>query len=105
MVGKSKEFIKDGISQKLKDYEESLKKYSIKTILGTIEEALDGKYLVGAGGLALAGHPVLGMLATGILIGGKVVVKLAQTKLEFDDVECGPNSEISWVYEAKKISK
>lgn len=105
MVGKSQTFIEDDIAQKLEDYEWALKKHSIKTVLGTIEEALDGKYLIGAGGLALAGHPVLGILAAGVLIGGKVAAKLVQTKLDFDDVERGPNSEISWVYEAKKLDK
>jgi hypothetical protein len=42
------------------------------------------------------------MLAAGLLIGGKVIIKLMQTKLDFDDIECGQNSEISWVYEVKK---
>ena len=94
---------------RLGDYERALKKHGIKTVVGTIEETLDGKYLLGASGIAgsltLAGHPVLGMLAAGFLIGGKIGVKLMQTKLDFDDVERGPNSEISWVYEAKKLGK
>ncbi len=99
MVEKSQSFIEDEIVIRLEDYEQALKKHGIKTILGTIQEALDGKYLLGAGVLTLAGHPALG---AGLII-GKVLVKLAQTKLDFDDVECGPNSEISWVYEAKKL--
>ena len=109
MVGKSRAFIEDDIALKLDDYQRSLKKHGIRTILGTIEEVLDGKYLLGAsgvgGGFALAGQPVLGMLAAGLLIGGKVVVKLIQTKFDFEDVERGPNSEISWVYETKKLGK
>jgi len=109
MVGKSKSFVEDEISIRLEDYEQAIKKYGIKTAIGTIEEALDGKYLLGASGIAgsltLAGQPLLGILAAGILIGGRVGVKLIQTKLDFDDVERGPNSEISWVYEAKKLDK
>lgn len=109
MIGKSQAFIEDEISLKLEDYEKALKKHGIKTVFGMVEEALDGKYLLGASGVAgsltLAGHPLLGMLGAGILIGGKVVVKLVQTKLNFDDVERGQNSEISWVYEAKKLSQ
>lgn len=102
-------YIEDEISIKLEDYEQALKKHGIKTVIGTVEEALDGKYLLGASGVAgsltLAGQPLLGILAAGILIGGRVGVKLIQTKLDFDDVERGPNSEISWVYEAKKVGK
>lgn len=109
MIGKSQTFIEDEISIRLEDYEQALKKHGIKTIVGTVEEALDGKYLLGASGVAgslmLAGHPALGVLAAGLLIGGKIGVKLMQTKLDFDDVERGANSEISWVYEAKKLGK
>ena len=109
MVGKSQAFVEDEISIRLEDYEQALKKHGIKTVIGTIEEALDGKYLFGASGIAgsltLAGHPVLGMLAAGLLIGGKIGVKLIQTKLDFDEVERGHNSEISWVYETKKLGK
>lgn len=105
MVGKSQAFLEDEISERLEDYEWALKKHGIKTVLGTIDEALDGKYLIGAGGLALAGHPILGLLGAGLLIGSKVGVKLKQTKLDFDDVERGLNSEISWVYEVKDLGK
>lgn len=65
--------------------------------------------MLGASGVAssltLAGHPTLGVLAAGLLVGSRVGVKLMQTKLDFDEVERGPNSEISWVYEAKKLGK
>lgn len=109
MLGKSQAFIEDEISMKLEDYERAIKRHGIKTVIGTIEEALDGRYLLGASGVAgsltLAGHPVLGMLVAGLLVGGKMGVKLMQTKLDFDDVERGLNSEISWVYEAKKLGK
>jgi hypothetical protein len=109
MIGKSRDFVEDEIAIRLEDYEQALKKHGIKTIVGTIEEALDGKYLLGASGVAgsltLAGYPTLGVLAEGFLIGGKIVVKMVQTKLDFDDVERGPNSEISWVYEVKKLDK
>lgn len=107
MVGKSQAFIEDEISIRLEGYENALKKHGIKTILGTVEEALDGKYLVGVSGTICsfthAGHPNLGLLLGAGLILGKVVVKLGQTFLDIDDIERGPNSEISWVYEAKQL--
>ncbi len=109
MVGKSQAFIEDAIALKLEAYEEAIKKHGIKTIVGTVDKALDSKCLLGAssmaGGLALAGNPTLGILSAGLLIGGKIGVKLIQTKLDFDEVERGQNSEISWVYEAKKLGK
>jgi hypothetical protein len=109
MVGKSQGFIADEIAVKLEHYEGALKKHGIKTVLGAVEEALDGKYLIGASGvtgsLTLAGHPTMGILAGAGLIVGKMTVQLAQTKLDFEDIERGPNSEVSWVYEVKKLTK
>ena len=109
MVGKTQAFVEDEIAIRLEDYEHALKKHGIKTVLGTIEEALDGRFLLGASGftgtLTLAGHPALGILAGAGIVVGKVVIKIAQTMIDFDDVERGPNSEISWVYEVKKVSE
>ena len=47
MIGKSFAFIEDDIAIKLEDYKSSLKKHGVKTIIGTIEEIIDGKYLLG----------------------------------------------------------
>ncbi len=106
MTGRPQSFIEDEIAQKLNDYHKALSKHGIRTIAGIVEEALDGKLIAGATATAevlnLAGHPTLGFLVgTGIVI-GKVTIKLIQVKLDYDDIECGPNSEVSWVYEAKK---
>ncbi len=104
MLGKSQPFIEDEISQRLEDYERALKKHGIKTVIGTIEEALDGKYILGAGAFALVGHPILAVLATGLLVAGKIAVKLLRTSRAYDDVERGVNSEISWVHEVKGLA-
>ena len=45
------------------------------------------------------------MFAAGAIVVGKVVVKVGQALLDFDDIERGPNSEISWVYEVKKLGQ
>ncbi len=104
MIGKSQKFIEDEIIVKLDGYHSSLRKHGIKTVIGTIEEALDGKYIIPAGIASFVGHPVLGIfLAAGFMF-GKIAVKLAQIKIAFDEIERGPNSEISWVYEVKKLS-
>jgi hypothetical protein len=106
MVGKSQAFIEDDIVQKLEDYESALEKHGLKTVLGTIEEVLDGKYLLGASGIvgsfSIAGYPGLGVLAGAGLMVGKMAVKLGQIWLDFNDAERGANSEISWVYEVKE---
>jgi hypothetical protein len=108
MIGNPQNFVEDEISQKLEDYMSALRKHGIKTVVGTVEEALDGRLITGASATAVAfanwGHPSLGILAGMGLIIGKVAVKLIKTYLDFDDIERGPNSEISWVYEVKKLS-
>ena len=102
MVGKSQSFIEDEISERLEDYGWAIKKHGMKTVLGTIEESLDGKYLLGAT-VALHGDPAIGALLAGLVLAGKVFVKLRQTQLEYEDVERGPNSEIAWLYDLKKL--
>lgn len=107
MIGKSHAFIEDEISLRLEDYERSLKKHGIKTVIGTVSEVLDGKYILGssgiAAGLSISGHPVLGFLFGAGLLIGKVAVKISETALSFDDKEIGSNSEVSWVYEVKQL--
>jgi hypothetical protein len=109
MIGKSQKFIEDDIAQKLEDYGSTLKKHGIKTVIGTIEEVLDGKYLLGTSGVigsfSLAGYPGLGILAGAGLMIGKMAVKLGNTWIDYDDAERGVNSEISWVYEVKEKLK
>lgn len=109
MVAKPQAFIEDEIAERLENYERSLAKHGIKTIVGTVQEALDGKLLAGASAIAgsftLAGHPTLGVLAgTGLLV-GKVAIRLAETFLNLDDIARGSNSEISWVYEVKQLTR
>jgi len=99
MVGKSQSFIEDDVEQKLEDYEWALKKHGIKTVLGEISEVLVG------GGIFAIADPKLGLFAAGAIVVGKVVVKVGQALLDFDDIERGPNSEISWVYEVKQLGK
>lgn len=105
MIGKSQSFIEDEIAIKLEDYENALKKHGIKTLLGTVSEALDGKYFIGAssvvGSLTLAGHPLIGLLTGGLLIAGKITIKLGQSLLELKEIHHGKFSEIAWIYEIK----
>ena len=108
MVGKSETFIQDEIAERLEDYEFALRKHGIKTVLGAMSEALDGKYLIGTSAItssaAFVGHPIVGLAAGASLIVGKVALTIANALLSFKEVERGTNSEISWVYEVKQIA-
>ncbi len=107
MIGKSQSFVEESIAIKLEEYEQALKKHGFKTIIATIEQALDGRIITGAtsvaGSLALSGYPVLGILAGTGLIVGKTAVQLAKAKISFNDIEVGLNSEISWIYKLKQF--
>lgn len=66
-------------------------------VIGEVSEVL------ASGGLVAAlSEPKHGLLTAGALTIGKVAIKVAKILLDYDDVERGPNSEISWVYEVKK---
>ncbi len=103
MVGKSQQFVEDEISQKLTGYEWALNKHGMETALGAIEEFLDAKHLLGAEGFSVCmEEPFFATLAIGARI-GKVVLTLLRRKLEYADLERGPDSEISWLYDLKKV--
>jgi hypothetical protein len=107
MVGKSLGYVQDEIADRLEDYRWALKKHGLKVITGTIEETLDGRYLVGASGaaasLSLAGYPTLGILAGAGLMLGKVVVKLAENRINYTDLKRGAESAICWVHEVERL--
>ena len=106
MVGKSQTFVQDEVAIRLEDYKRALQKHGIRTVVGTVSEALDGKYLLGAAGMAsastLTGSPSMGFLVGAGLVLGKVAVKLMQVAFDYDDVERGKNSEISWLFEVEQ---
>lgn len=107
MIGKSWQYIEDEISVRVSDYEHTLKKHGIKTILGSLAQTLDSKLLV-AGSLsalagASAGQPVLGALgAVGIVV-GKVAVNVASSLLDLNHARRVTNPEVAFVIEAKKL--
>jgi len=100
MVGKSKSFVEDEICIRLEDYEKALKKHGIKTVVGEVSEVL-----AGGGLIAALSEPKYGLLTAGALTIGKLAIKIAKVLLDYDDVEKGPNSEISWVYEVRKLTE
>jgi hypothetical protein len=109
LLGKPQSFIEDEFSIKLENYENALRKYSIRTILGAISEILDGKFILSAAGLAAAGSllgsTTLGILAASAFSIGRVAIKATEMFIDLDTTEKGPDSEIAWIYEAKNELK
>lgn len=107
LLSQSQAYIQDEIEQRLEDYEWAIKKHGLETLIGFVQETLDGKFLTGlgaiAGGLTLAGFPTLGLFSASGLIISKVCLKLASVLLDTADVRRGPNSEIAWIYDLKQV--
>lgn len=106
MVGKSQAFIRDEISKRLDDYEWALKKHGIETLLGSISDVLDGKFLAGASAtgavLSLLDEPGLAALtATGLVL-SKAIVGISERLVALEDIRRGPNSEVAYIHEARK---
>lgn len=106
MVGKSTSFVKDEINQKLEEYEGALRKHGIKTLRGTVGKLLDYQNLVKAAvtfgvvsSLNIGIDPLLA--ATGYML-GKTAIEITDLYLDYKDLQIGPNSEISYLYELKK---
>jgi len=109
MIGKSEQFVREEIAKKLDDYEWALKKHGIVTILGTITGALDGKFLTGASAagalIALLKDPGIATLAATGLVLTKAAVAISEKLIDLEDIRRGPNSEVSFIHEVKRLAK
>ncbi|MBW2570127.1 MAG: hypothetical protein JRE47_12380, partial [Deltaproteobacteria bacterium] len=109
MINKPQSFVSDEISSRLNEYEWALKKHGIITLLGTITDALDGNFLVGASAtgafLTLLERPGLAALAATGLVLTKAVVAISERLVELEDIRRGPNSEIAFIQEVSKLTK
>jgi len=100
-------FIEDDVSFKLLEYEDTLKRNGIKTVLGTLSAVLDGKFVFGSSAASLGiglmtRDPIWALLAEGILVGSKVILHVAQQLLEYSEVGRGENAEIAIIHELRK---
>jgi len=109
MINKPQSFVSDEISKRLDEYEWALKKHGIKTLLGTITDALDGKFLAGACAtgafLTLLEKPGLAALAGTGLVLTKAVVTISERLIELENIRRGPNSEVAFIQEVRKLSE
>jgi hypothetical protein len=106
MIGKSQTYVEDDINLKLYNYKKALDKHGIKTVIGTIEETLDSKFLIGtsiASSLPFALDSKLGILVGAGLVIGNIIIKLTKNRLEYNEIEQGPNSEISYLYKIGQL--
>ncbi|HEX4302280.1 MAG TPA: hypothetical protein VHZ78_05775 [Rhizomicrobium sp.] len=101
--------IEDAIATKLSDYEWSIRKHGIQTVVGTISELLDPKMLSStaatATGLALVGGEFWAALGATAIIVGKATVSVTQKFVELADRRRGQHSEVAFVHELKKLTK
>jgi len=109
MINKPQTFVSDEISNRLEEYEWALKKHGIMTLLGTITDILDGKFLVGASAvgafLTLLETPGLAALAATGLVLTKGVVRISEKLVELEDIRRGPNSEVAYIHEVSKLTE
>ena len=96
----------DEIGRKLDDYEWALNKHGFKTITGTLNYLLNQKHASVAAGAAAAGTalggPIGGALASGLVVAGQVSVWIADRMIDREDIKKGKNSEIAFIYDARK---
>ncbi len=109
LVGKSQRYIEDEIQLKYDDYRKALKKHGIKTIIGSLSGAFNLN-TIASGSCATAGmsfvmnQDVSALIGLSIMI-GQVAIKVAENLVQREDITCGNNSEVSYVYEIGKMDK
>jgi hypothetical protein len=106
LVGKSAEQIAEIMEEKLEDYRSALRRHGLKTKVGLLQAAFDSR-LLAAGGIVTAAtkDPLIGALTTGTMAIGKIAVRLANAKLEYDAKKKETLPEIHWVYDISRKFK
>lgn len=106
IVGRSQAELEDVLSDRLENYEWSIKKHGIRAKLGSISATLDPKFLSAtslvAGSAAIAGGAVWGALAGLTIALGKAAVSFGTARIEGQDELRASNFEIAYVHEVKK---
>lgn len=81
----------DVISKRIEDYEWAIKKHGLKTRTGALSKILSLKSIAsiaaGAGLTSLVGGPVWSMIAAGSLISSKVILWIADRKIDREDIK------------------
>ncbi|MGB2714955.1 MAG: hypothetical protein WBC51_12295 [Vicinamibacterales bacterium] len=105
LADRDQQFVEAEISRRLEDYEWALRKHGISTVLGTLSEILNPKWLTGVtvfGALTSysSGNPVAGVAVAAATTVGRVSIAIARTALLKEDIRQA-NRDIALVYELK----
>lgn len=108
MIGRSIQYVSDEIGHRLEQYQWSLRKHGIQTVVGTLENTLNPQSLLAssATGIAvdvIAGKPIWSLLAGGGLLLGRAALSLATTLVERRDIEMG-HRDIAYVQQLKRVA-
>lgn len=106
LINQPYRFVEDEVSVRLDNYRSALKRHGINTVLGTVSDALDGKYLLGASAVTALGkffdHPVWGAVAAGTLTVSKVTVNLIQKWIKDNPDAHDRYRDVAYIYEVEK---
>jgi hypothetical protein len=104
MVGKTTAQILDEVAVRLNDYEWALRKHGIATVIGSIEQAFDPKFIaavsVGATALSLSSGLDALLAAAGTFV-AKAAIEIAKRLINIRDIEHGPTAEVAFIHAAK----
>ncbi|MCI5129947.1 MAG: hypothetical protein D3904_00100 [Candidatus Electrothrix sp. EH2] len=99
----------DIIGRLLDDYEWALKKHGLSTVIGSLSTLTSSKTLTkvaSVGGVATYfSEPLLGILASGILLASEVTIQVGKYKLEKEDIVRSNIPDIAIVYDIRKMLK
>jgi len=106
MEGKPLSFMTDAIGARLSDYEWSVKKHGIQTVIGTMQSLVDPKFLAAAaittGVGAEFGH---GLTVGAVTIVGQTAWSIAERFLDLADARKGENAEVAYIHDIRKMQK
>ncbi len=112
LAQKPPEVVSDVVAKNLEAYSWAIKKHGLKTLNGALTAVFDPKVLLGASATATAIYTgqwtaaLASGLFTAVVTVGQVAIWLSNVLIDCRDVRQGPNSEIAYIYEArKKFSK
>jgi hypothetical protein len=106
LEGKSVAYISDEIGVKLAEYEWTMRKHGIKTVLGSMQTILDSRFI---GALSILGcamatgfGPKAGLLSATIPAMAKAGFSVGEALLNLADARRGPGAEVAFVYDLSK---
>jgi len=106
LIIKTPEQIEELIAIKLNDYEWSLKKHGVQTLLGTVSSIIDSKFLATATAAtataAFTGGEFWATMTSIGLVIGKMLIGFGTKYIEGIEERRKDNYEIAYIYEAKK---